>query len=505
MKVSRIVTIFAATVAICLGLASCASDDVLVNGQGDGVDVVKAPVVHAYSGNHNWNVGTRAVEDENGELGDNLNVITSTRVTGDFNRADYLARRNEVAGHLKEGKTNVDLVDFDFMYYAEQDLTFTLYYLNSGTARKPNYLGVFYLDKKGNVHKELIWENMNPADSYTSEVDPETGASFLQQHVEGVQISVKAGYKFGFYWEGHDGSDYCDFYSLSTLNKLMGHKENKNLKYNTTAGTFQLNGNTYLGIEDWVDFDYQDWVFFTEVELATVDHDDALPDEDVVEPENPTDPEPEFPEEPETPDTPDRVTGINEVEINLALEDKDSKEKSSHLSLHVRYATDVEVFIPVPAEYYCEADDMEIVMKHDPQMMVHGGPDVTEFDVNGNTVKLIIEYLPEGILVRTEGINQAVIDYCRETFNDGITFEVWNYFNAEISVEKLKEYLNQATVRFIDSAPDAYINAFNETGGAKNPDDCTVSIVDEQTDQFDSGTEGEHLNGSQYNMIYPKK
>ncbi|MCH5346914.1 MAG: DUF4114 domain-containing protein [Muribaculaceae bacterium] len=499
MKVSRIVTIFAATVAICLGLASCASDDVLVNGQGDGVDVVKAPVVHAYSGNHNWNVGTRAVENENGELGDNLNVITSTRVTGDFPYPEYKARRIAVADLLNEGKTNVDLVDFDFMYYAEQDLTFTLYFLSSGTARKPNYLGVFYFDKKSNIHKELIWENMNPVVTYDIENnDTITG------HVEGIQINIKAGYKFGFYWEGHNGTALCDFYSLSTLNKTIWNKTHT-AQYNTQAGTFQINGNTYLGLEDWTDYDYQDWVFFTEVELATVDHDDALPDEDVVEPENPTDPEPEFPEEPETPDTPDRVTGINEVEINLALEDKDSKEKSSHLSLHVRYATDVEVFIPVPAEYYCEADDMEIVMKHDPQMMVHGGPDVTEFDVNGNTVKLIIEYLPEGILVRTEGINQAVIDYCRETFNDGITFEVWNYFNAEISVEKLKEYLNQATVRFIDSVPDAYINAFNETGGVKNPDDCTVSVVDEQTDQFDSGTEGEHLNGSQYNMIYPKK
>ena len=75
--------------------------------------------------------------------------------------------------------------------------------------------------------------------------------------------------------------------------------------------------------------------------------------------------------------TPD-VPGIehnhhNEVEVNLHADDNNGTLES-HLSIHVRYPGDVEVFIPVPKQYYCEADDMDIVMKHEPNHMTHGGP-----------------------------------------------------------------------------------------------------------------------------------
>lgn len=223
---------------------------------------------------------------------------------------------------------------------------------------------------------------------------------------------------------------------------------------------------------------------------------------------NPIYPEITVPSEPS-----DNVDGNhkheNEVEINLSADDKSGKYLESHLSIHVRHATDVEVFIPVPMEYYCEADDMAIVMKHEIDHMVHGGPTELECKLKDSelTVKLTISFEENGIRITTNGITQEVIDWCKEQYNgDGITFEIWNYFNEMIDIEQLKGYLNQSTVKFIDDEPDSYINAFG-----KNEDntiyenDCTVNIVNEQIDDYNTPKTGEHLNGSPYNDIFEKK
>ena len=98
-------------------------------------------------------------------------------------------------------------------------------------------------------------------------------------------------------------------------------------------------------------------------------------------------------------------------------------------------------------------------------------------------------------------MTQEVIDWCAEKCHgDGITFEVWNYFNDLLDIEGLKEYLNQATIRFIDDdGPDAYINAFTDS-----QDDCTVSIVEGQSGNYNDPQQGAHLNGSDKNQIYDK-
>lgn len=222
----------------------------------------------------------------------------------------------------------------------------------------------------------------------------------------------------------------------------------------------------------------------------------------------------------ETPETPgdDVAKGYDEVEINLALDEKDNKDiLESHLSMHVRSATDVKVFIPVPAQYYCEADDMAIVMDHK-DAFVHGGPYQTVYEINGNIVTLNVEFSDEGITIWTDGINQDVIDYCWETYGDGITFEVWNYFNNPeteelLSMEDLKYLLNHATVEFLDKVPGKYINSFGkEHGKYENEDSSThgnndfhVTPVKEQEDNFDGPEVGEHLNGSSNNDIYTNK
>lgn len=212
----------------------------------------------------------------------------------------------------------------------------------------------------------------------------------------------------------------------------------------------------------------------------------------------------------------------NEVEVNLSVDKEEEVEEGindlvSHLSIHVRAATDVEVFIPVPFEYVVAPDDMAIVMQHEPNHMGHGG----DWDEESRThtftytlkdsdltVSLTVRYEALGIRIWTEGVTQEVIDWCAEKCHgDGITFEVWNYFNGEINKETLKEYLNKATITFLDKEPDYYINAFNkDENGEKFGDDCTVSIVGDQRSDFsDEPHVGNHLNGSPYNKIYENK
>ena len=229
-------------------------------------------------------------------------------------------------------------------------------------------------------------------------------------------------------------------------------------------------------------------------------------------------------QEPEQPGNDDPTIGdivkdaFDEVEINLALDNKEDEGiLESHLSMHVRSATDVKVRIPVPAKYYCEADDMAIIVDKKDEF-VHGGPYVTTFDIGGHEVTLTVEFDADGITITTDGINQEVIDYCWENYNDGVTFEVWNYFNDPetglplLTKEELKNYLNQATVEFLDKVPGKYINSFgtdhgkyeNEDPGTHGNNDFHVSPT-KQLNEFDAPTEGAHLNGSDINEIYEKK
>lgn len=219
----------------------------------------------------------------------------------------------------------------------------------------------------------------------------------------------------------------------------------------------------------------------------------------------------ETPSKPDvTPEIPDTVIGdMDEVEINLSIQDthENWKDLVSHLSIHVRAATDVEVFIPVPVSYYCEADDMAIVEKHIDGLLIHGGPSKTVYNVGGHEVSLNIAFENGGIRIWTDGINQEVIDYCYENYGDGITFEVWNYFNETIlGTELLKSYLDRSYVTFLDKEPGKYVNAFNQTdNGDKFGNDCVVSIVESQNGHYDDGNVGYHYNGSPYNEIYLKK
>ena len=192
------------------------------------------------------------------------------------------------------------------------------------------------------------------------------------------------------------------------------------------------------------------------------------------------------------------IVPSDEVEVNFSVNDK--KEEGDYiatkLSIHIRALTDVEVFIPVARDYYCDVDDMAIVYSHqlDPNYQ-YSNPGKDETYTNGNytyiytvtgdyekdgatltaneEIKVKVQYEEGGIRVTTEGITQAALDYLQYTYHDGITFEVWNYFNSEIVNKEnptesipvtradLKPMFDQSTVTFTASdKPSQYVNAF---------------------------------------------
>ena len=219
----------------------------------------------------------------------------------------------------------------------------------------------------------------------------------------------------------------------------------------------------------------------------------------------------------------------DEVEVNLAVDTKGEtsggKYNESHLSIHVRSAVDIDMFIPMPIDLVCPADDLIIVKKHLDGYMEHGGEFTNpSYDENGKvimeegliskmsyqieswTVTLYVEYTnnpEEGIHIYTEGIsgNTELMNYLFDNYNDGLTFEIWNYYDDKTSIDQLKNYLNQSTIDFIGGNPEYFINAFDEPNYNENKD-CDVNLKNEN--QYDWVDETWHLNGSNHNKIWKK-
>ena len=192
-------------------------------------------------------------------------------------------------------------------------------------------------------------------------------------------------------------------------------------------------------------------------------------------------------------------TNGGEVEVNLSV----NAEKSigdyiaTKLSIHVRDTTDVEVFIPVPAEYYCAADDMNIVLSHKDNAEIYNAnnSETVNYVIDSQPITLTITYELGGIRVKTSGINAKVLQYLNTKYGDGITFEVWNYFKSNITRETLKNtYLNNSTITFTNDTK-AYINAFGTVNDAINEWDCTVSPTNTQYTIKET---------NKYNKIYKK-
>ncbi|MBQ7631457.1 MAG: hypothetical protein IJS82_01685 [Paludibacteraceae bacterium] len=196
--------------------------------------------------------------------------------------------------------------------------------------------------------------------------------------------------------------------------------------------------------------------------------------------DNPTD-EPDIPIEPIV--VPIEPTGstTGHVEVNLSLNEEKPVDDYiwTKLSLHVRDTTDVEVYLPVSYEFYCELDDMYIVQKHQEGAYVYNDyVQYVSMNIADQIVTMAVRFEQEGIRITTSGINAEVLRACCADYEDGITFEIWNYYH-DTNRTALQAALNNSSITFT-SNPGYYLNAFGpidheETGVlVPNPLDCTV-------------------------------
>ena len=335
------------------------------------------------------------------------------------------------------------------------------------------------VDKTGDPYEHI--NNFNSGSNSTVYTDDETGENYYgttlmtDMYAEGVvdqfgyHNSTDSKNHFEYIIVEMDGNYYIcfDFYATHP----EGQDANKNMDVE----------------RDWV---FNDWIVKispaylkgTTPEVTPDPEEPTLPDGPVVSPSNP------------------KIT--DHVEINLEIEEH-LDWLASHLSIHVRANTDVQVFIPVPVEYYCAADDLAIVQKHLDDFMIHGGPEMLEYNIDGTIVTLSVEYMEEGILVTTDGITEELINKLYGLTGDGLTFEIWNYYNpetTELNKEVIQVYLNKSTVKFLDNDPSMYINAyyFDDDHTDVNPWDCSVT----PSPAYGNYTLGWWYNGAPYNRIY---
>lgn len=503
-----------AALAMAMGLASCSSDDAAVDNT-DGGNVAVTPTVDYKP------VQSSVMKFlSNGEPVSNDGPVGVTNATS--STIDTGAAWDVVNNYLTEGAANYSKVDTSFMFVAEKDMEVELYPVYWGTGQASHEFGVFYYDTEGNLIKL-------PAGTLTK--DNVQNAIGQKNNIPGFKISVKAGYRFGLYWNG-DASYYTNvhqqggqggpggygpgrpgqsgqgnqnviytgsyttssltYFSLNTLNPAYKTINNDCTKwYNSKftsahAGTFTDGDNTYIGIEDWTDFDYQDIVFMFNTKVKTTDETDVKPTPDPDPEPEPTpepDPTPTPTPQPDPTPTPDpaepEVTAKGgSVEVNLALnaERENGDYLESHLSVHVRDTTDFTLFIPVEAQYYCDADDMMIVAKHGDEYIRNEVKETTSMTIDGNVVTLNVTFSEKGITIASEGINSDVLKYLRKKYEDGLTFEVRNYYNETLTREALKELLDQSTIAF-SNAPKTYVLAKGLNGDTVLTEDALACYV----------------------------
>lgn len=434
----------------------------------------------------------------------------------------------EERDNINTAPTKEGVSDWTTNYvYVSNGKPFTMYPAYSKTASH-DIIGIYYYDENGEMHEENIFDNEGkcPWGFYKNQ--------------NGIKITVKKGYKFGFYLRTKYGYNRQDrygeyvgnvvetYYSNVSENSgscsLAAHQwlweNNECHGKGVHSVSFNYEGNTFFGFEDWEhfnsNFDLNDIVFMV---TPALDVKDDPKDEDKKPEVNPTpDPEPNPTPDPTpnpNPDpdpTPSIAAGEGSVEVNFSINDRSYKANDTKLSIHVRDTTDVEIFIPTPADYYCPVDDMQIVQKHD-VAQVYNTTNVVDMTINGNKVTLTTTYAKDGITITTNGINADILKYLRKTYNDGLTFEINNYFATErvdsngnvvpVTRDELQALLNQSTISFT-STPKFYLNAFGVVDGSIIPNDCFVNPFSPALFGSRIGVEPEHGTTS-YLYIWQRK
>lgn len=379
--------------------------------------------------------------------------------------------------------------------YVSNGKPFVLYPTYSQTSSH-DIIGIYYYDEDGEKHEQDIFDNngVSPWGYYKNQ--------------QGIKITVEKGYKFGFYLKApyiynrtdaygdYVGTVHQTFYSNVSENKngicsLGSHQwlwdNNECHGKGVHSASFKYEDRTYFGFEDWEfynhNFDLNDVVFMVTPALDVKDQPNEEDKKPEVTPTPTPDPDP-TPDAPKPDPTPSIVGSNGSVEVNFSINERQYESNETKLSIHVRDTTDVTIFIPTTADYYCPVDDMLIVQKHD-IAQVYNTTSSVDMNINGNTVTLTTTYSKDGITITTNGINADVLKYLRTTYGDGLTFEINSYFATkrldasgnEVAVtrDELQAMLNRTTISFTRT-PMFYLNAFGvlKDTDTINPLDCNV-------------------------------
>ena len=536
MKINKLLGGLALTAMLGAGLASCSNDMDSLNPEQNGDMLLRAPKAMAYAGNQKWDpftpgYATKTSNTEANRWAEQWDCPpTEARDLTD----EELAELKELLsfGHEVWNETVFPFENYwvQQIYKGESEYTPTDKF---GGDCNQHILGSGQMDRMAALDDwgDQQVSNFNYGDNGNNpgncqECGKSLAGTTLMLDMAGE--SERSPYTQFGYWESYGSGFYNNYYIVEYKGYYyLGFDYEMHKDANNPGEVKDVN-------RDW---NFTDWI----VRIVPAYPKGQTPEDNPGGVTNPTtpnpdpdpsdtpDPDPETPETPEVPEIqfpddldpgftvdPEKPAIHDEVEVNLALDEKKEDDiLSSHLSIHVRTATDVEIFIPVPAQYYCEADDMAIVMQHEQNHMAHGGPNEFTWTLKDSNlqVSLFVEYLPDGIRIWTEGITQEVIDWCYEKCQDGITFEVWNYFNDPdgnplLSKEELRGFLDQATIKFLDKVPDFYVNAFADPNekydGEGNPNGDDFHVTPQSPDKFNPPYEGEHQNNSDFNDIYTK-
>ena len=514
--------------AIALGLSACSSDDTIIdNGtNGNGIPSAslsyaptRAAEVSAYSNGHRVAKKQQAVVSVS-------NVAPLDNALLESTAEVFLNILPEDQDNLNITPTKAGVSNWTTNYlYVSDGKPFTLYPAYSKTSSH-DIIGIYYYDEEGVKHEQDIFDNEGQCPWW------------YYKDKDGIQITVEKGYKFGFYLRttyGYNRNDrdnnfvgnveetYYSNISENTACSSESHykfwEDNGCYGNGVHSASFSYGGNTFFGFEDWEHhntstFDLNDVVFMITSELSIKDQ----PKEEDKKPEvtpTPT-PEPEptptpTPEPGEDP-APSVVAGNGSVEVNFSIYDRKYEANETKLSIHVRDTTDVTIVIPTPADYYCPVDDMAIVQKHD-IAQVYNTSSTVDMDINGNKVSLTTTYAKDGITISTNGINAEVLKYLRDTYGDGLTFEINSYFATErvdasgnkvaVTRDEIQKMLNRSTISFTNT-PKFYLNAFGVIDNAIIPNDCNVAPADATLFGDREGVEPEHGSTS-YLYIWERK
>lgn len=494
-----------ATAALAMSLAACSSDQINPNDDApitdNNVAVSYAPTraaeVSAYSNGYRVARQKSSVVSVSAVSPLADDVLQSTAKV-------FLEVLPEEQDNLNLSPTKQGVSDWTTNYlYVSDGKPFTLYPAYSMTSKQDNTIGIFYYDEEGNKHEQdIFYAQYCPWGYYKNQ--------------KGIKITIAKGYKFGFYLNNYYGYNRQDrfgnyvgdvsetFYSnVSENTASCSHDAHYKLWEDQEchgkgvhSASFNYGGNTFFGFEDWehynYNFDLNDIVFMVTPALNVKDNpkeEDKKPEVKPVDPTpeptpDPVDPTPN-PVDPKPDPAPEVVAGNGSVEVNFSINERQYESNDTKLSIHVRDTTDVTLFIPTYAEYYCPVDDMLIVQKHD-VAMAYSPSSTMEMSINGNIVRLTTTYSQTGITISTSGINADVLKYLRNTYNDGLTFEITSYFNTKrvdangntvaVTREELQAMLNRTTISFTHT-PAFYLNAFGVLKDTQtiNPNDCFVT------------------------------